>query len=82
MPASDACTFESRGTMDATDTWSARSLGLQETRYLTDSFGVTLGAQLGTSLLRPKFGVEGLGEVYRPEVWMARVGLGLVTVFP
>jgi hypothetical protein len=66
----------------AADTWAALSLGLRETRYLTDAFGLTLGAQLGWSLLQPIFGVKGLGEVYRPEVWMARADLGLVTVFP
>jgi hypothetical protein len=66
----------------ATDWWGALILGFWGGYHLSRRLDLLLGVEGGASLVRPRFGVEGLGQVFRPAPWLLRAGGGLGFRFP
>jgi hypothetical protein len=61
----------------ATDWWGAFMIGLWGGPGLGRRLDLVVGIEAGASLVRPRFGVEGLGQVFRPAPWVGRAGLGV-----
>jgi hypothetical protein len=66
----------------ATDWWGALLFGIRGGYHPSRPLELLLGIEAGASVVRPRYGVEGVGEVFRPAPWLVRAGAGLGFEFP
>ncbi len=66
----------------ATDWWGALLVGIGGGYRPIGPLELSLGVEVGASVVRPRYGVEGVGEVFRPAPWLVRASAGLGFEFP
>ena len=66
----------------ANDRWFAAALDLRLGYLPAPWLRLTLGGEAAAAVERPRFGVEGFGEVHRPEPWALRGRVGLAFRLP